>query len=258
MQALSRTFSAVSARRPWPQRIEQLVEGSKSASPRDSTFAARVVGVAWLIVGLRGDELGSCLHSILVPHGADFCLSPPASSVTRNPSAIRARILVAEDDVLARAAAPQAHRGDQPEETEDGIRRFTAETAETKTTSREEGNGEFDPGRGDCRNLRNNDRRRTDSRDERPPESAKRTHDPAGCGDLSSRVAASSRRGPCDDSRRSLRRVAGVDADFIGEPSEVPSHRTWGRRRPSRLDPSHPGLRAEYYPGKEDSHAGSY
>src|SRR3984885_9140323 len=29
-------------------------KGSRSASPRDSTFAARVVGVAWLIVGLRG------------------------------------------------------------------------------------------------------------------------------------------------------------------------------------------------------------
>jgi hypothetical protein len=53
-----------------------------------------------------------------------------------------ARILFDEDDVLARAASPETHRGHQPEETENGIRRFTAEVAETKT-EREEGTGEF-------------------------------------------------------------------------------------------------------------------
>src|SRR6516162_6836262 len=63
-------------------------KGSRSASSRDSTSAARVVGIAWGIVGLRVDGLGCCFHPSLSRARPTFVYPPPLSSVTRNPSAI--------------------------------------------------------------------------------------------------------------------------------------------------------------------------
>jgi hypothetical protein len=67
-----------------------------------------------------------------------------------------ARILFDEDDVLARAASRETHREHRPEESEKGIRRFTAEAAEiAETTTGNNRENQPTTAAGDDRNRQN-------------------------------------------------------------------------------------------------------
>src|SRR5271155_1214010 len=110
MQSLNRTFSALSASSTMAASSNSW-KGSRSASPRDSTFAATVVGVAWLIVGLRGGRAwilfapnpcptrGRLLSIYLRPHrlreiratfgSQGVSAGPPAVATTRPGGAVR-------------------------------------------------------------------------------------------------------------------------------------------------------------------------
>jgi hypothetical protein len=67
-----------------------------------------------------------------------------------------ARILFDEDDVLARAASRETHREHRPEESENGIRRFTAEAAEiAETTTGNNRENQPTTAAGDDRNRQN-------------------------------------------------------------------------------------------------------